>query len=46
MVINSNFYKTYPRIHQEDIGTDTSNKFIDTLNISNLYLDGLGGDYK
>ena len=46
MVINGNFYKTYPRIRQEDIGTDTSNKFIDTLNISNLYLDGLGGDYK
>lgn len=46
MVVGSKFYKNYPKIRQSDIGTNTSNKFIDTLNISNLYLDGIGGDYK
>jgi hypothetical protein len=38
-------YKYYPKIREEDIGTDTSNKFIDTFNMSNLYLEGIGGDY-
>lgn len=45
MIIGNKFYKNYPYIRQEDIGTNTSNRFIDTLNISNLYLDGIGGDY-
>ena len=43
MVVGSKFYKNYPFIRQEDIGSNTSNKFIDTLNISNLYLEGIGG---
>ena len=43
MVLGTEFYKNYPYIRQEDIGVNTSNKFIDTLNISNLYLDGIGG---
>lgn len=43
MVIGSKFYKNYPYVRQEDIGSNTSNKFIDTLNISNLYLEGIGG---
>ncbi|WP_301214679.1 hypothetical protein [uncultured Clostridium sp.] len=38
------FYKYYPKIREEDIGSNTSNKFIDTLNISNLLLDGIKGD--
>lgn len=46
MIIENKFYKNYPYIRQEDIGTNTSNRFIDTLNISNLYLDGIGGDYE
>lgn len=46
MVVGNKFYKNYPYIRQEDIGSNTSNKFIDSLNISNLYLDGIGGDYK
>ena len=37
-------YKYYPKIREEDLGTDTSNKFIDTLRISNTYLPGIGGD--
>lgn len=45
MVVRNKFYKNYPLIRQSDIGTNTSNRFIDTLNISNLYLDGIGGDY-
>lgn len=49
MIIETKFgrreYKYYPKIREEDIGTDTSNKFVDTLNMSNLYLDGIGGDY-
>ena len=43
MVVGSKFYKNYPYIRQEDIGINTSNTFIDSLNISNLYLDGIGG---
>ena len=46
MIIDNKFYKNYPLIRQKDIGANTSNRFIDTLNISNLYLDGIGGDYK
>jgi hypothetical protein len=37
MVINDKFYKWYPKIRREDIGSDTSNKFIDTCQISNPY---------
>ena len=38
------FYRYYPKITEEDIGIDTSNKFVDTFNMSNLYLEGIGGD--
>lgn len=38
-------YKKYPKIREEDIGTDTSNKFKDSLNLCNGYLDSIGGDY-
>lgn len=44
-IIGERYYPKYPKIRQKDLGTDTSNKFIDTLNISNLMLDGIGGDY-
>ena len=44
MYIGNTFYKYYPKIREEDIGIDTSNKFIDTLQLSNLYLPGIGGD--
>ena len=43
MIFGSRYYKNYPKIRQEDLGTNTSNRFIDTLNTSNLYLDGIGG---
>ena len=43
----SKFYKAYPKITQEDIvnKVSTSNKFKDTLNMCNAYLDSIGGDY-
>ena len=44
MIINDTFYEYYPKIRKEDIGIDTSNKFIDTMNFSNVYLQGMGGD--
>lgn len=43
--VDSEFYRWYPRIREEDIGTNTSNKFIDTLNVCNLLLKGFNGDY-
>ena len=45
MIINDIFYEYYPKIRKEDIGIDTSNKFIDSMNFSNVYLKGMGGDY-
>ena len=45
MIVNDVYYEYYPKIREEDIGSDTSNKFIDTMNFSNLYLKGMGGDY-
>ena len=45
MVVNNVFYKYYPRIRESDIGTDTSNLFVDSLRMSNLYLAAMGGDY-
>lgn len=45
MVINNKYYDHYPKIRQEDIEQNTSNKFIDTLNLCNAYLDAIGGDY-
>lgn len=38
-------YDHYPRIREEDILKDTSNKFKDTLNMCNGYLKSIGGDY-
>lgn len=43
--IEDKYYPYYPRIRQEDIGKNTNNSFVDTFKLSNLYLDGLGGDY-
>lgn len=45
MLINGTVYKYYPKILATDINTNTGHKFIDTLVLSNLYLEGLGGDY-
>ena len=37
-------YKWYPKIREEDIETDTSNRFVDTLRFANTYLNSIGGD--
>lgn len=38
-------YKRYPKITDDMIGKDTSNMFIDTLNLSNVFLKRMVGDY-
>lgn len=45
MVINNEFYKFYPKIREEDIGSDTSTMFKDSINTSNAHLKIAGGDY-
>ena len=45
VVVGETFYKYYPKIRKEDIGKDTSNMFVDTFSMSNLYLGAIGGDY-
>lgn len=45
MIVDGVFYPKYPKIRQNDIGSNTSNKFIDTINICNAYLGAIGGDY-
>lgn len=44
-VINNKVYPHYPVVDPSLPPNVVSTKFIDTLNISNLYLEGLGGDY-
>lgn len=45
MIINNEVYSRYPKIREEDIGSNTSNKFVDTFQMSNLHLSSIGGDY-
>lgn len=45
VVLDGVIYKHYPKIRKEYIGIDTSNMFVDTMNMSNLYLKSIGGDY-
>ena len=45
VVINNELYRWYPRIRKEDIGTNTSSMFSDTLSISNGMIDAMGADY-
>lgn len=45
LIINNKVYRHYPRIREEDIGTNTSNLFVDTMNIANMYLGAICGDY-
>lgn len=44
VVYEGTLYKWYPKIREEDIETDTSNRFVDTLRFNNVYLAGCGGD--
>lgn len=45
MYVADKYYPYYPKIREEDIGSNTGNMFVDTLKMSNLYLKGLGADY-
>lgn len=45
MYYKGEYYPYYPKIRPEDIGSNTSNTFIDTLRVSNLMLPAIGGDY-
>ena len=45
MVIDGEYYPYYPYITQDMIGKSTGNKFVDTLQICNGFLNGIGGDY-
>ena len=45
MLVNGTFYKYYPKITAEDINSYSGTRFVDTLQMSNLYLPGIGGDY-
>lgn len=45
MQIGQKFYEKYPKIRDEDLGKDTSNKFINSLQIANPLLNLIGGDY-
>ena len=45
LVINGELYRWYPKIRVEDIGSDTSNKFVDSLNMCNLHCAGMGADF-
>lgn len=45
MIIRGKMLRHYPKIRESDIGSNTSTTFIDTMRISNLHLDSIGGDY-
>lgn len=45
VLLSGKFYRWYPKIKASDVSTNTSNKFVDTLNISNLLIGGMGADY-
>ena len=45
ILFNGVYYPYYPKIRQEDIGRNTSNLFVDTMQISNIYIGGMGADY-
>lgn len=45
MLVNGKLYKHYPYIRKELIGTNTTDKFVDTLNMSNTLLSSCGADY-
>lgn len=45
MYFNNIYYPYYPKIREEDIGKDTTNSFVDTLRMSNIYLKAMDADY-
>ena len=45
IMLNGELYKFYPKIRLDDINAPSAQKFIDTMQISNLYLNGMKADY-
>jgi hypothetical protein len=45
MMVGDDLYRWYPDISKDDIGADTSNKFIDTLQMCNLFCELMGADF-
>lgn len=45
MIIGDKYLKWYPKVRDEDIGTNTSGMFIDACNICNPLVSGMKGDY-
>jgi hypothetical protein len=45
MIVNGVFYQWYPKIRQQDIGSNTANKFIDTMQVCNPYCILMGADF-
>lgn len=45
MIIRGNLLRFYPKIRQEDIGSNTSTMFVDTLRMANPNIKPAGGDY-
>lgn len=45
MLVGDKFYRFYPQIEADELGSNTTNKFTDTLKISNAYLGSIVGDY-
>lgn len=45
MYIGGEFYRFYPKIRNADILRPSAEKFVDTMQICNLYLKGMGADY-
>lgn len=45
LYVDGTYYRFYPKIRDRDILKPTKDKFVDTMQICNLYLPGMGGDY-
>lgn len=45
LYVAGEYYPFYPKIRADEILKSTSNKFIDTMQVCNLYLKGMGADY-
>ncbi len=43
--IDGMYFRFYPKIRLEDINKPSAQRFVDTLQLSNVYLAGMGGDY-
>lgn len=45
LIVFGEYYRFYPKIRLKDINQPSAKKFVDVMQISNLYLSGMGGDY-